>query len=602
LGQAVVGEARGRTWATPLLLAAVVAIPLVFFPPSRDYTLVKHVLAGLLLAAAAAGLLARGVCLHRLPAAPVRVSLVFLFLLAPSSVLSAHPSPSSLRFAQLLASAGLGVLFWLALGRKDLRAVAWLWVGGAAVGLLIALVQRQSGRTLAPTHGNVNVLAAHVAVGLILSVALAVECRRGPVRGMVTAAISAVLLGCGLALLRSRGAWMGVWLALVVAALTFSITLSGLRARAGAGLALLCLIAGAVWVAADSADEVLSQDVRPPIWAGAADMAAARPLTGFGYGTFEYAYPPYRHPEYFARPKAVPVTRNAHCEPLQIAAESGLPAAAAFVALTVLSVSLAVGEGLRRRDALAVGFGLALLCLFAHNLVDVNMRFASGMALYWLLSGACWASAARSERTGEPDEAVADAPAGSRALGEVPLVVLLMALGVGSAVWTAVVPMRAGVYLRRGVEAREAGLWQTAVGFYRESVEADPYQMEARQRLGFSLAQLGELERAAGVYADALALVPGYADLERDLGSVLAALDRFDEALGRLTAWLQRDPYDDRALLIQTSILVETGRRDEALESAERLVTLRPELGDAASVVEQITALAEGEGDETPGP
>jgi tetratricopeptide (TPR) repeat protein len=375
-----------------------------------------------------------------------------------------------------------------------------------------------------------------------------------------------------------------------------------LRARAGAGLALLCLIAGAVWAAAGSVEEVLAEDVRPPIWAGAADMVAARPLTGFGYGAFEYTYPPYRHPGYFARPKAVPITRNAHSEPLQIAAESGLPAAAAFVILTLLSVSLALREGLCRRDVLAFGFGLALLCLFVHNLVDVNMRFASGMMLYWLLSGACWASAAVSEETGESVEEAADATAGSWVLGKIPLAVLLMALGVGSAVWTAAVPLRAGVHLRRGVEAREEGLWQTAVGSYRDSVKADPYQMEARQRLGFGLAQLGELERAAEVYADALALVPCYADLERDFGSVLAALDRFDEALERLTAWLERDPYDDRALLVLTSVLVETGRREQALESAERLVALRPELVDATSVVEQLETLAGGEGDEAPGP
>jgi O-antigen ligase len=91
--------------------------------------------------------------------------------------------------------------------------------------------------------------------------------------------------------------------------------------------------------------EDLLDDPRTRLWATALRIWRDHPLTGAGLGTYEGLFPRYKVPgTYWA-------TGNAHCDPLNILAGSGLVGLAAFVFLWYRFFRTAVGA-YRRRPAL----------------------------------------------------------------------------------------------------------------------------------------------------------------------------------------------------------------------------------------------------------
>jgi hypothetical protein len=120
-------------------------------------------------------------------------------------------------------------------------------------------------------------------------------------------------------------------------------------------------------------------------------MARERPWTGFGLGTFEFAYPAYA---LFDRGTLV---NHAHNDWAEWAAEGGLGYLAAMVAIVAGSLYVA------RRARWAVG----IPAVFAHSLVDYNLHTQPvALCLFLLLGAACargqggqrelWAAAAAS--------------------------------------------------------------------------------------------------------------------------------------------------------------------------------------------------------------
>jgi O-antigen ligase/tetratricopeptide (TPR) repeat protein len=128
----------------------------------------------------------------------------------------------------------------------------------------------------------------------------------------------------------------------------------------------------------------MSGSFRVYTWRSTLQMAVARPLTGFGPGTFTHAFPRFAHAGF---------TRQAHQTPLQLAAEHGIPAAllllaGIFAAIGHLWRCAREAEGAPRLlRAAAVGGALGL---WVHNLVDYTFYVAAVHLAFWGMLGLAW--------------------------------------------------------------------------------------------------------------------------------------------------------------------------------------------------------------------
>ncbi len=178
-----------------------------------------------------------------------------------------------------------------------------------------------------------------------------------------------------LALAASRAAWLSLALTLGVGLLVWR------RAAWPLWLAAVALVvAGGVFVRQKASGDVSSQE-RLNRYACALRMAAERPWTGFGPGTFALLYHPYQKPEDMTRiSRTEPIRRRgpdnygrgggAHSEYLQALAEQGWPGLALWLALVAGSLFTAFRCYRRTGALLTLLTGLSLLSFFLHGLVN----------------------------------------------------------------------------------------------------------------------------------------------------------------------------------------------------------------------------------------
>lgn len=217
----------------------------------------------------------------------------------------------------------------------------------AAIGLRLFSIASVAGRgatgALVGNEGQLALLLALAAVGT-LAVAIAVPRRRAALAGVVAVLVAGIAAcgnvtavlglaaGSAVVLVRRVGRRVVVPLgAVAVAAGALLLVASPLGARGGA---LLAAARAGRW------DDVTSN--RFGAWAAATEMVRARPLAGFGPGTFGAEFVPHRLAAEIRlrRRLTTPVVTSsygeAHNEPLQAAAEWGAPAATAATAAVLL--------------------------------------------------------------------------------------------------------------------------------------------------------------------------------------------------------------------------------------------------------------------------
>jgi O-antigen ligase len=140
--------------------------------------------------------------------------------------------------------------------------------------------------------------------------------------------------------------------------------------------------------------------VRLNLYRKAAAMIERRPLTGHGIGSF------YRESVAFAPPND-PHGREpefAHNALLQVAAELGLPAAAALAALTAWGLWRGIGAWLagrpQGRAVLALGTALSLGAYLQTQMTANSLNvYASNQFFFWFLLAALLAKGGRAPRT-----------------------------------------------------------------------------------------------------------------------------------------------------------------------------------------------------------
>lgn len=389
----------------------------------------------LLIAAVAGAWLLRGLARRdvRLPHAPLLLSLLIFVGALLLSLLGATDMPAAVKevakWLEIVAVYVLGLAFADEAGARRGRYIAALTVAVVLAGTLEALagIAQSALRVGPPSYailggrlwrafgqfGQPNPFAGFMNLALMPAlsglVGLALLGSRGVGRwaALVTPLLLAAgaILGLGLALSWSRGAWVGAlvggavvalgWLALTLARPAPDAAAATRRRAVGALwvivlVGLLLALAGATDLTPagvagrfSSVGEYLGGfDVtniqvtddnfavveRVAHWYAAAGMWADHLWTGVGAGNYAAAYPAYRVPRW------TDPLGHAHNFYLNIGAEAGFIGFLAYLGLVVAALAHQVRVAARRTDwarrALALGVLGALVATAAHNVFD----------------------------------------------------------------------------------------------------------------------------------------------------------------------------------------------------------------------------------------
>ncbi len=300
------------------------------------------------------------------------------------------------------------VMYWVAreaaAGGTPRRILAWAIVASGALCAILGVreyvqtayfLENPSWRIFGPLY-NPNILASYLTGGLFLALGLLmvreahppVETPKRKKRepepqpaddrpryGAIVLGFAVLLVTAALFLTGSR-AGLGAMLAgLGVFIVLRAPRGAGRRRAVVVGAIAICLCIGAALAVPTIRPRVIetftvwshSWVFRYYTWLGTADMVAARPLQGFGPGTFMEAYPA------FAR---AGFTRTAHQSFLQVGAEVGVFGLVAMVCAGVGALIACVrraAEDNAMARALAAAAAGWLVALGVHNLVDYSL-------------------------------------------------------------------------------------------------------------------------------------------------------------------------------------------------------------------------------------
>ena len=304
-----------------------------------------------------------------------------------TSLWSFRPSISVVESERVLLylAAAAAVLF--VVERSSLLQVVTGAVGGITVVSLVGLVEHFTWHTRSPIEGTLlyqplgyaNAMGIYATIGILLTGGIALASRG---RRRILALAPLVVLVPTLSLTSSRGAWVALPVG-AVAMLHIARLVPG-------KMLILVLVVGVVLglVAGSNRGQGLTivGPNRPHYWHVALLQYEAKPLTGYGAGTFgDYFWADHRPTQGF--------TREAHSLYLETLAELGP------VGLALLGVALLVPlVPLRRpQDPLIAGTAGAYVAFLLHNAIDWDWK-VTALALVGILCGTATVAATR-----EPD-------------------------------------------------------------------------------------------------------------------------------------------------------------------------------------------------------
>jgi O-antigen ligase len=499
-------------------------------------------------------------------------------------------------------------------------ALVWASLPVVAYGLAQALGFRPLGwetdaaSPVLSTLGRANFLGSYLVLVAPLTAALAFT---GP-RRVPTLLLFVAQLIC-LLLTLARGAWLGLFAALIIALLAWSYA-TGRRRAAVAALILVLLAAGFIvlllrlsrsgtlFVQVPAVERLMSLSrtdegsvaARLTIWRATLPLIAERPWLGYGFDTmcphFVRVFPPQL---VYYQGHDILVDR-AHNLWLDLGMSVGAPGALAFAALLVRAF-LQIGAGLRAsRDRAARLLWVALAAALGGHLVNLQVSFSltASNAIFWLLLAVVAArSRALEAPEGEQTSAASPLVFVPRLIYLPPTLVLLALLAQIS-----VRPLLADVSFwrsQRGTRRleRRITLGERAVRFwppepaYRlglaelyaqagecEGAEAqilvakratpeDPQLWVARAAI---YARCAAPARAEAAWAEAIRLAPTVAGYHRQLGLALAQGGKLEQAAGALRRALELDATDATAYRALAEVYQGLGKEGAAEEARQQ--------------------------------
>jgi tetratricopeptide (TPR) repeat protein len=122
-----------------------------------------------------------------------------------------------------------------------------------------------------------------------------------------------------------------------------------------------------------------------------------------------------------------------------------------------------------------------------------------------------------------------------------------------------------GVYVTRGLLARQSGQKPEALAAFQDAVTANPASVSAALELGAALERQGQSERALEVYGKAVAASPDDATTHAKLGAIYAARGMNERAVTELETAVRLNPRDAASHRALGYAYAALGRRDKAV-------------------------------------
>lgn len=301
---------------------------------------------------------------------------------------------------------------------------------------------------------------------------------------------------------------------------------------------------------------------------GACRMIADEPWLGRGPGMFQVANPDYwtdHEQEHVVLLREV--NTHVHNEPLEIAADAGLPAGIVYTAILVLCGFQNLVMGLRSREPSRRILGLTLGAFFCTFLLDgifgFNVHVPSSAVLFFLLIGLSLGIEAE-------DGGSVPCPASRAAKGGV-YAVRGLCCGLACALAFFGVRDYAGkVFYQHGMTAMDAQMHAEASLSFTKAEALAPYDWRFAFQHGTALSRMGEFAQASVALSRAVDLHPGDIVTIQDAAKAffnLASSSAGDEAYQAMEASVA---YANRASRLNP-------RAPDAFDSMGRVAMLRAE-------------------------
>jgi len=373
------------------------------------------------------------------------------------------------------------------------------------------------------TYGNPNLASHAIAPAIILACGLALR------RRSRWAVLCIPVLLAHLAITRTRGSILGLAGAafLVMVAIALARTPQNAARQIAKTAAAFLLVVGLALAGAGMASRYISGQPYPydsgesimlryHSFYGACNMIRDRPWLGFGPGMYEVASPPYWTPlqkDRFSELRKV--DDHVHCEPLELAVDSGIFSALLYISVFVLGVYYGLRLWFTRSETELRYVGLTLAAVLLEFLLDgffgFNVHVPVSALLAFLLVGAL---------AGLCRHAVEN-----RATTQFRVSSLLWRLPALAA--AAVIPtlgarvFAAQVMTQRGMDAMQFNAPAQAYEYFRKAEAYNPYSWIPPYYQGTLAAQKQAPEMAENRFSRTLALNPNYLVAQFSLAKTL---------------------------------------------------------------------------------
>ncbi len=307
---------------------------------------------------------------------------------------------------------------------------------------------------------------------------------------------------------------------------------------------------------------------RKVMWAGTLNMLKARPILGWGLGTFSIYFPRFRDPAIAG--KIMPNTLHAHSEYLEVGAEMGMAGLAVFLWLIGAFLWESVQNASRSRrewQRLAIA-GLVAGCmgLLLQAAVSVSPRWVVGRFFLWLGMGLTIAvgkmrpSELHARTCHDKGESMPQTRSAFYCISMRPLqapvvrvsvlvlvaAVLVLAGRRGVRVFASAVLTKQGEGYQDAAEevslvdwgetrvvnslGKRRRLRREAIECYERAIELNPYNLSAFYKLGHCYNLQGQLEDSLRTYREMAKLAPDGSDIHFNLGVVYGNMGRWEES------------------------------------------------------------------------
>jgi tetratricopeptide (TPR) repeat protein len=483
-------------------------------------------------------------------------------------------------------------------------------------------------------------LAASYLIGCLPLALLAIALESTAWRRLLWAGCAA-LMALFLLYTRTRGAWVGTGLALIIACVvalyhgplrrTLALTFKGIFAtrllRLGLPL-LACAWLVAAFLPSHTSPGVIQQfdeqktsaattavsmlsvgsdRGRLDMWKHTLDMVWDHPLLGVGLDNWEFVYPLYDTGVEPGKITAASEPVRPHNDFLWILSELGLVGlglylwllGAAWVAARRVFRS---GEATKQLCALAALAGI--VALLGHSFFSFPKEQPAPAALFWLHLGIVGVVSSRISTGQKRDSINTMLPVMAVAVVICAIVLTFrqvrfdehfqkarllasqsswrsgaqqMALAIDQGAFDHRASFLQARYLQR------AGLQPEAEQAYREALAVHPNYAHSHHNLGGTLAAQGRWGEAIESYTNALSLRPQYLEARTNLGYAYAAAGRLDEAETTFRDVLRQAPSSAVALGNLGAVYLKKGHTQHAIRCLKEAVRIRPEYGEAYS-------------------